>query len=218
MIYFDNHATTCMAPEAISEMSQYCELHYGNPSSTHLLGQLAAEKILEVKSLVSKKLKCSPEEIIFTSGGTESNNLCIKGFAYKNQQMGKHIITTKIEHPSVLNCCSDLKKHGFETTYLDVSPEGFVNPYELKKAIRKDTILVTIAHVNHEIGTIQPLEELVNAAGNIAFHTDVVQSFLKTDFNISNYPVSMASFSGHKVHAPKGIGFIYKIRTLIYVG
>lgn len=210
MIYLDNNATTQVDPEVVAAMQPYFYERFANPSSIHEFGSQIRLKIEEVRLQIAKKIGCGGEEIFFTSSGSESNNFCLKGFALANREKGNHIITTAIEHPSVLNSCSFLETQGFEVTYLEVDAEGFVNPHTLKEAINARTILISIAHVNNEIGTIQPIETLVKVSNGIAFHTDAVQSFLKTDFNISNLNINLASFSGHKFHAPKGIGFVYK--------
>ncbi len=210
MIYLDNNATTLVDQIAVNAMQPYFQTLYGNPSSMHAFGESASQDILGVKQLIAQKLCCSEDEIFFTSSGTEANNFCLKGFAFAHQAKGRHLITSKIEHSSVLETFAFLEKKGFSVTYLDVDSEGFVDPNSLREQIRNETILISIGHVNSEIGTIQPLEALLEAAQGVAFHADVVQSFLKTDFNVQKYPVSLASFSGHKFHAPKGIGFIYK--------
>ena len=199
----------------VSEMTRFLGEVYGNPSSLHDFGQTSQNEISRARHEIALRLGCQSDEIIFTSSGSEGNNLCIKGFAFANKHKGNHIITTKIEHPSILETCMYLSKSGFEVTYLDVDSEGFVSTEALSDAIRKDTILVSIGHVNSEIGTVQDLKALLlGRNNNVAFHSDCVQSFLKTDFNVNDYDVDMASFSGHKFHAPKGIGFVYKKRSI----
>ena len=223
MIYLDNNATTMVDPLVVSAMQPYLEHYYGNPSSIHSFGQQAFKKIEEVKDLIGKKIGCSGSEIFFTSSGTESNNLCLLGFAKAHRAKGNHIITSKIEHASILKPLAFLEKMGFDITYLDVDAEGFVDPQVLRKSIKKETILISIGHANSEIGTLQPLEELVEVAESIPFHTDAIQSFLKVDLDVQKLNLALVAFSGHKFHAPKGIGFIYKrkdieLEPLIYGG
>ncbi len=215
MIYLDNNATTAIGPEVIDAMQPYFTQHFANPSSLHGFGCQVKEKVQEARNKIANKLGCSSEEIIFTSSGTESNNFCLKGMAFSNKHKGNQIITTPIEHASILATCNFLEKQGFEIVYLEVDSEGFVDPLTLKNAITDRTILISIAHANNEIGTIQDLASLLEVSNGIPFHTDAVQSFLKTDFDLRKLPVSLASFSGHKFHAPKGIGFVYKRADLL---
>ena len=216
MIYFDNNATTELCQEALEAIGDYLP-KYGNPSSLHSFGESVFQDIQGVRSIIAKQLDCSLDEIIFTSSGTEGNNTCLKGLALSSGQDKNHLITTMIEHPSILETCHFLEDQGCRVTYLPVNAEGFVDPDDLQKAITPATFGISIGHVNSEIGTIQPLEELLAIAGEIPFHTDVVQSFLKTDFKISKYPVTFATFSAHKFHGPKGIGFIYKKRDFPFL-
>lgn len=210
MIYLDNNATTQVDPDVIEAMEPFFRTYFANPSSLHFFGHSVSDKVEEVRSLIAQNIGCNSDEILFTSSGSEANNLCLKGYAFANRHRGNHLITSTIEHVSVLNSCAFLESQGFEVTYLDVNEEGFIIPETLQKAIKEETILISIAHVNNEIGTIQPLNELLAVSGDVPFHTDAVQSFLKTDFNVQNLNVALASFSGHKFHAPKGIGFIFK--------
>lgn len=191
-------------------MLPYFSHIFANPSSIHRFGNKARDNIQQVRHQIAKKINCKIDEIIFTSSGTESNNFCLKGYAFANKAKGNHIITSTIEHASVLNTCAFLEKHGFDITYLEVDSQGFVAPHSLEEKITDKTLLISIAHVNNEIGTIQPIEELVKVSRGITFHTDAVQSFLKTNFDVQQLNIGLASFSGHKFHAPKGIGFIYK--------
>ncbi|MCH9609845.1 MAG: Cysteine desulfurase IscS [Chlamydiales bacterium] len=214
MIYLDNNSTTKPDKNALEAMAPLFEDLFGNPSSLHAFGQKASDKISEVRRQIAHQIGADETEIYFVSSGTEANNYCLIGMAYAYQKKGRHLITSKIEHASVLKTCAHLEKQGFEVTYLDVDDEGFVLPETLQEAIRPETTLISIGHVNSEIGTIQPLQQLIDVAEEIPFHTDAVQSFLKTDFHLENYPVALASFSGHKFHAPKGVGFFYRSKKL----
>ncbi len=214
MIFLDNNATTQVDELATEAMLPFFNTVYANPSSLHQAGQDALAEVERVRRQIGEQLSCLPEEIFFTRSGTEANNFCLKHYALSNKERGNHLITSKIEHASVLEVCAFLETVGFEVTYLDVDEVGIIHPERLKEAIQKNTILVSIAHVNNEIGTIQPLKALLAVCEDIPFHTDAVQSFLKTDFSIENYPVALASFSGHKFHAPKGIGFVFKKKSL----
>ena len=176
--YFDNSATTRIKKEVLEEMFPYLSVEYGNPSSIYSIGRSAKRAIEEARKRVASLINCRQEEIYFTSCGSESDNTALKGIAYANKTKGKHIITSKIEHPAILHTCQNLEKNGFEVTYLDVDEDGFVNLETLKKSIRKDTILISIMFANNEIGTIQPIEEIAKIAheNNIIFHTDAVQA------------------------------------------
>lgn len=179
--YFDNSATTRIKEEVLREMLPYLSIQYGNPSSIYSIGRSSKRAIEEARKKVASLINCKPEEIYFTSCGSESDNTALKGISYSNKDKGKHIITSKIEHPAILNSCQNLEKNGFDITYLDVDKNGFVNLESLKKAIRKDTILISIMFANNEIGTIQPIEEIAQIAhkNNIIFHTDAVQAVRK---------------------------------------
>ena len=179
--YFDNSATTRVKEEVLEEMIPYLSIEYGNPSSIYSIGRNAKRAIEEARKRVAFLINSKPEEIYFTSCGSESDNTSLKGIAYCNKNKGKHIITSKIEHPAILNSCQNLEKYGFEVTYLDVDKDGFVNLEHLKNSIRKDTILISIMSANNEIGTIQPIEEIAQIAhkNNIIFHTDAVQAVRK---------------------------------------
>lgn len=176
--YFDNSATTQIKEEVLKEMFPYLSVQYGNPSSIYSIGRNAKKAIEEARKRVASLINCKPEEIYFTSCGSESDNTALKGIAYANKNKGKHIITSKIEHPAILNSCQNLEKKGFDITYLDVDKNGFVNLESLKRSIRKDTILISIMLANNEIGTIEPIEEIAKIAhqNNIIFHTDSVQA------------------------------------------
>jgi cysteine desulfurase len=210
-VYLDNNATTEVHPAVLESMIPiYIEL-YGNPSSIHGIGREASSKMEEARETVAGLINCGPDEIYFTSGGTEADNLALIGTAMTNSDRGRHVITSSIEHHAVLESCHFLEKQGFDVTYLPVDSRGFVDPDDLRKAIRKDTILVSIMHVNNEIGTIQDIPKLSSIAGQsgVYFHTDAVQSIGKLPVNVAEMGVDMLSMSAHKINGPKGIGFLY---------
>lgn len=180
-IYLDHSATTFVDERVLNKMIPYFNLSYGNPSSMYGIGRQNKRAIENARSIVASQLKCKSKEIYFTSCGSESDNLALKGIAYANKEKGKHIITSKIEHPAILNTCKTLEKQGFEVTYLNVDSNGFIRIDELEKAVRKDTILISIMFANNEIGTIQPIEIISRIAreNNIIFHTDSVQAVRK---------------------------------------
>lgn len=179
--YFDNSATTRVKEEVFREMIPYLSVEYGNPSSIYSIGRNAKRAIEEARKRVAFLINCKPEEVYFTSCGSESDNTALKGIAYANKNKGKHIITSKIEHPAILNSCENLEKNGFNITYLDVDKDGFINLESLKSSIREDTILISIMFANNEIGTIQPIEKIAKIAheNGIIFHTDAVQAVRK---------------------------------------
>jgi len=215
-IYLDHNATTMVHPQVLEAMRPYFSEKYGNASSIHEFGRMARFGLEESREKIAQILKCAVEEIVFTSGGTESDNMAVKGTAWAKMEKGRHIITSAIEHPAILSSCEFLERHGFKVTYLKPDDKGIVAPDDLKRAIRKDTILVTIMHANNEIGTIQDIKALARVAHEfgIPFHTDAVQSTGKTPYTIEQLDIDMLSVSGHKIYGPKGVGLLFvKKRT-----
>lgn len=210
-IYLDNGSSTMVDPKVVNAMMPYFSKEYGNASSVHKLGLNAKRAIEKSREEIASSINANKEEITFTSGGTESDNLAIKGIAFANKQKGNHIITTQIEHKAILNTCDWLKTQGFEITYLNVDKEGFVDAKRLEEAITDKTILVSIIHGNSEIGTIQNLEELgaICKKHNIYLHTDACQSYTKTDIDVKKQNLDLVTVSSHKIHGPKGVGALY---------
>lgn len=213
MIYFDNSATTKVDNAVLDTYQKVSQTFFGNPSSLHAVGQKADDLLEQSRRQIATLMHVTPAEIFFTSGGTEGDNWVIKGTAMEKMQFGKHLITSQVEHPAVINSMKQLERLGFEVTYLPVNRQGFVSPETLAKAIRPDTILVSIMAVNNEMGAIQPIHEIAQVLSQyptIHFHVDAVQSIGKGLESLLQEPrIDFLSFSGHKFHAPRGIGFVY---------
>tara|TARA_Y100000310_G_scaffold94081_1_gene91716 strand:+ start:10081 stop:11226 length:1146 start_codon:yes stop_codon:yes gene_type:complete len=209
-IYLDNAATTKVDLKVSKVVDAFSLKEYANPSSIHSFGKNVKKEVDFARKKIANFIGATPSEIIFTSGGTESNNLAIRGLAAANPSK-KHIITSVIEHPSVLDTCRSLEKNNYEIECIKVDSNGLINPLEIEKKIRKDTLLVSVMHVNNEIGTIQSIEEIgkICKKKNVYFHSDTIQSFKKIDINVLNMNLDLISVSGHKIHGPKGIGFLY---------
>lgn len=225
MIYLDNAATTKMKPEVVKAMLPYFEEKFFNASSAYTPAGEAGKEVDEARDFIAKSIGAEAREIIFTGGGSESDNMAIKGVAYANRNKGNHIITTKIEHHAVLHTCEFLEKNGYEVTYLDVDENGLVTAEDVEKAIKEETVLVSIMFANNEIGTIEPIKEIgaVCKAHKVFFHTDAVQAFGQVPINVDEMNIDLLSASGHKLNGPKGIGFLYirkgvKIENVIHGG
>jgi len=210
-IYLDYNATTPILEEVADAMKPYLYEHFGNPSSSHIYGQKTKKAIDKARKQVADLLNCSVDEIVFTSGGSESNNYAIKGYAFANKHKGNHIITSLIEHPAVLEVCRFLETQGFEVTYLPVNSNAVVEESVFEAAIKPNTILATIMHANNEVGVIQPIKELAEIAhkNRIIFHTDAAQSVGKIATDVQEMGVDMMSIAAHKFYGPKGIGALY---------
>lgn len=225
IIYLDNAATTKTAKEAVDAMLPFFTEHYGNASSIYSLGAESKKAMTQAREIIAESIGANPAEIYFTAGGSESDNWALVATAEAYASKGKHIITSKIEHHAILHTCDYLKARGYEITYVDVDENGVIRLDELKKAIRPDTILISVMYANNEIGTIQPIREIgeIAKAHGILFHTDAVQAYGHVPINVDEEHIDMLSTSGHKINGPKGIGFLYirkgvKIRSFIHGG
>ena len=225
LIYLDNAATTKTSPTVVEAMLPYFTEYYGNASSIYSIGTKSKEAINKSRETIAATLGAKPEEIYFTAGGSESDNWALKATAEAYESKGKHIITTKIEHHAILHTCEYLEKRGYEISYIDVDENGKVKVDELERAIRPDTILISVMFANNEIGTVQPIKEIGEIAKKhgILFHTDAVQAYGQLPINVDEYHIDMLSSSGHKLNGPKGIGFLYirkgvKIRSFVHGG
>lgn len=224
-IYMDHSATTPLAPEVLDAMMPYFSERFGNASSLHEFGREAREAVEAAREKAAHLIGAKPDEIYFTSGGTESDNLALKGVALHKAAKGRHIITTSIEHPAILEVCRHLEHHGCEVTYLPVGSDGIIRPEDVEAAVRDDTIMISVMHANNEIGTVQPVEEIgsIAAEHDVYFHTDAVQSAGKIPVDVDRMGIDLLSISAHKLYGPKGTGILYvrgstKIESIIQGG
>ena len=210
-IYLDYNATTPIDPRVANVMKPFLTQSFGNPSSSHWFGIESRKAILKAREQVAALINCKPEEIVFTSGGTEANNYAIRGYAYANRHKGNHIITSVIEHPAILEVCKYLEEYDFDVTYLPVDKNGSVSVRSVQEAVTEKTILISIMHANNEVGTIQPIMEIAEIAyeNGICMHTDAAQSLGKIPVDVLELSVDLISIAGHKIYAPKGIGALY---------
>jgi cysteine desulfurase len=224
-IYLDNAATSMIDPRVSTAMLSCQDMKAMNASSAHKLGVVAATVIEKARAAIAREINAEPQELIFTSGGTESNNLALKGIAFANRARGKHMIVSQIEHMSIMETAKWLERQGFEITYLPVDREGFVSPSDVQKAIKRETILVSIIHANNEIGTIEPIAEIgaICRSKKVYFHSDACQSFTRAEINVKSQNLDLVSLNAHKIHGPKGVGALYvrnsvKMEPLLHGG
>jgi len=217
-IYFDNSATTRLDDEVLQEMMPYLTEEYGNASSIYKLGRNNRNAVETAREKIARAINAEPEEIYFTSGGTESDNTAIRGIAYNNKKKGNHIITSKIEHPAILETCKQLEKEGFEVSYINVNEKGLIDLEELEKSIKNTTTLISVMFANNEIGTIQPIKEIGEIAkgNNIYFHTDAVQAVGSLKIDVKEMNIDSLSMSAHKFYGPKGIGVLYVKKGMVF--
>lgn len=215
-VYLDYNATTPIHPDVADFVKRFLFDFYGNPSSMHWAGRDARGFIYEAREQMARFIKAKPEEVIFTSGGSESDNHAIKGTAFALRDRGSHIITTVVEHPAVLNTCRYLEEKGFTVTYVPVDSTGLIDPDDIRRAIRAETILISVMHANNETGTVMPIKEIgaIAREHGVLFHSDMVQAMGKLDIDVNDMNVDFGAFSGHKVYAPKGVGVLYMRESL----